>query len=163
MSTPPLESYPGWQEIPEEPLHSFQSLSPDTFPAPPVTESAPQDHNPVRNALLGPALATENAGIDQHILAIVCSALDETNQQLPLHRRVKPSLDSVLFGNGGTLDSLALGNFIVLLEHKLESYSGVSLDLTQDDPFSLATGHFRSVHSLTEYITGLFQADAEAS
>jgi acyl carrier protein len=89
------------------------------------------------------------------IVGVIYSALTELNHQLPKRGRVEQSLSTVLFGVGGRLDSLALANFIVILEEKLEMFLGFHIDLTQDDPFSSETGHFRSVQSLAHYISRL--------
>jgi acyl carrier protein len=60
-----------------------------------------------------------------------------------------------LFGDGGRLDSLALANLIVIVEGELEAAFGFQFDLTQDDPFSSETGHFKTVQSLVDYISRL--------
>lgn len=89
---------------------------------------------------------------NQAVLDVVYSGISDLNQQLPRDQRIEPFPSSVLFGNGGTLDSMALGNLIVILEQKLESFFGFSIDLTQDDPFSPTSGHFRTIHSLCDFV-----------
>jgi hypothetical protein len=42
-----------------------------------------------------------------------------------------------------------------LAEQKLEESYGFRVDLTEDDPFSPTTGHFRTVESLATYVTSL--------
>jgi acyl carrier protein len=91
------------------------------------------------------------------VVAAICSAISELNVQLPKGGHVEQSLDTVLFGAGGRLDSLALANFIVIAEQKLDESFGFHIDLTQDDPFSPETGHFQTVQSLVGYISGLVQ------
>jgi acyl carrier protein len=91
------------------------------------------------------------------IVGVIYSALSELNLQLPKGDQVEQSLSAVLFGAGGRLDSLALANFIVIAETKLEESLGFQIDLTQDDPFSPGTGHFQTVQSLVSYISGLVQ------
>jgi hypothetical protein len=87
------------------------------------------------------------------VIGVIYSALSELNIQLPKGEHVEQSLSTALFGVGGRLDSLALANFIVIAEEKLEAAFGYHLDLTQDDPFSLGTGHFQTVQSLVGYIS----------
>jgi acyl carrier protein len=89
------------------------------------------------------------------IVDVFYSAISELNLQLPKRDRVEQSLSTVLFGAGGRLDSLALANFIVMMETKLEKELGLRADLTLDDPFSPETGHFQTVQSLVSYISGL--------
>jgi acyl carrier protein len=91
------------------------------------------------------------------IVGVIYSALSELNLQLPKGDQVEQSLSTVLFGAGGRLDSLALANFIVIAETKLEESLGFQIDLTQDDPFSPGTGHFQTVQSLVSYISRLVQ------
>jgi acyl carrier protein len=91
------------------------------------------------------------------VVGVIYSALSELNLQRPKGEQVEPSLSTVLFGAGGRLDSLALANFIVIAESKLEEAFGGQIDLTQDDPFSPETGHFQTVQSLVDYVSGLVQ------
>lgn len=89
------------------------------------------------------------------VLRLIYESISDLNQQLPEQDRIRKSLSTVLFGAGGTLDSLGLANFIVILEQKLEESYGFRVDLTEDDPFSPTTGHFRTVNSLATYVSEL--------
>lgn len=89
------------------------------------------------------------------VLQVIYESISYLNVQLPQERRIEPSLSTVLFGAGGKLDSLGLANFIVIAEQKLEESFAFRIDLTEDDPFSPATGHFRTVHSLATYVSEL--------
>ena len=51
---------------------------------------------------------------------IVFKALDELNEQLSGKNKIKKSLDTVLFGQKGCLDSLGLVNLIVAVEQEIE-------------------------------------------
>ena len=86
------------------------------------------------------------------IVDVIYAALAELNLQLPKDRQIEQSLTTVLFGTGGKLDSLALVNFIVIAEEKMDGVFGFRIDLTQDDPFAPGTGHFRTVRTLVDYI-----------
>jgi acyl carrier protein len=99
---------------------------------------------------------TTSSPLDR-VVGVIYSALSEMNAQLPEGGRVEHSLSTVLFGAGGRLDSLALANFIVIAEQKLEESFGFQFDLTQEDPFSSETGHFRTVQSLVDYVSRLVQ------
>lgn len=90
-----------------------------------------------------------------NVLKVIYESISDLNLQLPQDRRMDPSLSTVLFGAGSRLDSLGLGNFIVIAEQKLEDHFGFRFDLTEDDPFSPATGHFRTVQSLADYVCEL--------
>jgi acyl carrier protein len=89
------------------------------------------------------------------VLAAIYEAIANLNLQLPLDQRIEKSPATVLFGAGGKLDSLGLANFIVLAEQKLEERLGLQVNLTEDDPFSPLTGHFRTIQSLATYVAEL--------
>ncbi len=86
------------------------------------------------------------------VTTALCLAITELNLHLPKHERLKADPSTPLFGNEGGLDSLGLANFIILVEDKLEEAVGIRLDLTEDDPFSPETGHFRTLGSLAQHI-----------
>jgi acyl carrier protein len=90
-----------------------------------------------------------------NVLKVIYQSISDLNLQLSPDRRMEQSANTVLFGAGTRLDSLGLGNFIVIAEQKLEEYFGFRFDLTEDDPFSPATGHFRTVQSLAAYVCEL--------
>jgi acyl carrier protein len=96
-----------------------------------------------------------------HVLKVIYASVSELNQQLPKEQRIEQTPTTVLFGDGGRLDSLGLANFIVITEQKLDESFGFQIDLTADDPFSSATGHFRTIHSLATYISDLVTRKTE--
>jgi acyl carrier protein len=102
-------------------------------------------------------LATERRRDVAEVLNLIYAAVAELNLQRSQKQQLKPSLDTALFGDGGSLDSLALGNFIVITEQRFEERFGFRIDLTENDPFSPATGHFRTIGSLATYISSLAQ------
>jgi len=86
-------------------------------------------------------------------LRVIYEAIADINLQLPQEQRIEKSPTTVLFGKDGKLDSLGLANFIVIVEQKIEEVLGLLIGLTEDDPFSPSTGHFRTVQSLASYIS----------
>jgi acyl carrier protein len=91
----------------------------------------------------------------EEVLKVIYESVSELNLQLPEGQRIEKSPAAVLFGAGGKLDSLALANFIVITEQKLDECFGCRVDLTQDDPFSPTTGHFGTIRSLATYVSKL--------
>ena len=89
------------------------------------------------------------------VLRVIYESVSDLNLQLPMEQRIEKSLSTILFGGGGKLDSLGLANFIVITEQKLEERYGFRIDLTEDDPFSPTTGHFRTIDSLATYVSEL--------
>jgi acyl carrier protein len=97
------------------------------------------------------------------ILKVIYESVSELNLQLSEGQRIENAPAAVLFGAGGKLDSLALANFIVITEQRLEDSFGCRIDLTQDDPFSPATGHFGTILSLATYVSRLVLPGVEGS
>jgi acyl carrier protein len=89
------------------------------------------------------------------VLKAIYESISDLNVQLPQEQRVEKSPQAVLFGAGGKLDSLSLANFIVIAEQKLYDSLGLQINLTEDDPFSPNTGHFRTIESLANYVSDL--------
>jgi acyl carrier protein len=107
---------------------------------------------------LEPSLKEPSQDRTSHLdgaLQVIYESISDLNLQLPEEQRIRKALSTVLFGGGGTLDSLRLANFIVITEQKLEESYGFRIDLTEDDPFSPTTGHFRTIESLATYVAEL--------
>ncbi len=92
------------------------------------------------------------------IVTAIHAAITEMNLHLPKNRQIEEDPQTVLFGAGGRLDSLGLANFIIIMEQQLEQSLGMRIDLTEDDPFSPETGHFRTLGTLARYIGSSFDA-----
>jgi acyl carrier protein len=103
------------------------------------------------------------AGRLDHVLKVIYESVSDLNLQLPREQRIEPSPATVLFGAGGRLDSLGLANFIVITEQKLDESFGFPIDLTENDPFSPATGHFRTIQVLATYISDLISSRPEGA
>ena len=86
---------------------------------------------------------------------LILEALAELNAQLPPGQKVPVSPDTLLFGQGGKLDSLSLVNFILLVEERLETEFGVSMTLADERAMSQRNSPFRSIQSLSEYVNQL--------
>jgi hypothetical protein len=92
---------------------------------------------------------------DQGVLKVIYESISDLNLQLSQQQWIEKSPHAVLFGAGGKLDSLGLANFIVIAEQKLYDSLGFRIDLTESDPFSPNTGHFRTIESLANYVSDL--------
>jgi acyl carrier protein len=85
---------------------------------------------------------------------IIFDAIEELNQHTRAERRVTKSLDAVLYGQSGALDSLGLVNLTVSIERRIEEQFGVSVSLLNEYG-SLFDESFRTVGSLCRYLEGL--------
>lgn len=91
----------------------------------------------------------------QTALKVIYSVIAELNLQRPRVQQIQQAPECVLFGAQGQLDSLDIANFIVLTEQLIHENFGISVDLTENDAFSVETGHMRTVDSLATHISHL--------
>jgi acyl carrier protein len=86
------------------------------------------------------------------VIQLIFDAIDEINEQLPEEQQLTKSVDMVLFGESGSLDSLGLVNFIVTIEQALEDHFDICVTLADEKAMSLKNSPFRTVETLGEYI-----------
>jgi acyl carrier protein len=89
------------------------------------------------------------------ILDLVYRVIDTTNRHLPPGKAIVKSPDAILFGESGNLDSLGLVNLIVNLEDEIQASLGISILLADERAMSQKKSPFRTVASLTEYLSTL--------
>lgn len=65
------------------------------------------------------------------------------------------SLDTVLYGDDGLLDSIQLVNLIVAVERRVEEIMGFSVAIADEKAISQRNSPFRTVRTLCEYISGI--------
>ena len=92
---------------------------------------------------------------NEQVLHAIYAAMDEVNPHLPQKLRMNKSMDTALYGQKGTLDSLALVTLIVAIQERVEQDLGVSVNLADDRTLSQENSPFQSVRTLAEYITQL--------
>ncbi len=86
---------------------------------------------------------------------IIYKAIDETNLLAPPEQHLEKSLNTVVFGDMGKLNSLGLVTFIVATEQKIEDETGISVTLADEKAMSQKNSPFRTVGTLAEYIDQL--------
>lgn len=101
-----------------------------------------------------------NAALASRVAAVLFDSVSELNEQLPQAARLRPSLETVLTGTGGSLDSLGLINFIVLAEEKLEDAFGRRISLIDGDVAGERAEVFSTLRTLTDYVIGLLENSA---
>ena len=87
----------------------------------------------------------------------VFSAIDDVNQLLPKNEKVDTKLESLLYAEGGKLDSLALVNLIVAIEEKIEAEFGALISLADDRAMSKKDSPFRTIRSLVNHLCVLLE------
>ena len=91
------------------------------------------------------------------VIQTIFEVIEEINPGIPESRRLNKSPDTVLFGEGGSLDSLGLVNFIVTTEQKIQESFGVTVVLADEKAMSLRNSPFRTVQTLAEYVSVLLK------
>lgn len=95
---------------------------------------------------------TDEPELKQRVVDVIYRAADDFNAEWEPEARITHSLDSLLFGRGGSLDSLGLVNFIVAVEQRLERELGVSLTLADERALAQETNPFSSIGALADYV-----------
>ena len=78
--------------------------------------------------------------------------IEELNRQLPPESKLKNSLDAILVGEGGALDSLGLITLIVSLEEAVQEETGICMELLEEELLIDSEGPFRTVGSIVNWI-----------
>jgi D-alanine--poly(phosphoribitol) ligase subunit 2 len=86
------------------------------------------------------------------IIQTIYGVVDEINLQQPDNGQLEKSLDTVLFGQNGKLDSLGLVNFVVAAEQNIEEALGVSVSVSDERAMSQKNSPFRTIGTLIDYI-----------
>jgi hypothetical protein len=96
------------------------------------------------------------SALDGRVMNALLEAVDEVNRQLPRGRRLARSPQAVLLGDASPLDSLALVNFMVAAEEKVEREFGVTLSLVDDAELS-PEGPYRTLATLAGHLQMLLE------
>tara|TARA_B110001469_G_scaffold116057_1_gene121008 strand:+ start:107 stop:400 length:294 start_codon:yes stop_codon:yes gene_type:complete len=89
---------------------------------------------------------------DKEVLAVIYECIDEVNRMLPTRSKLTKTVETVLAGDGGALDSLSLINLLVSLEEALKLKFGIEYFLLDESLLSDPTGPYRSVSHLSKWI-----------
>jgi acyl carrier protein len=95
------------------------------------------------------------ARMSETIMELIGASLREVNEDLRNPALDNPSVNTVLYGGRGNLDSISLVRFLVDLEDRLSATLGKPLVLGDDRAMSQARSPFRTVGSLVAYIEEL--------
>lgn len=88
----------------------------------------------------------------EKILELLYACIDTANRMQPSAAKLSKTPDTVLVGDSGVLDSLALISLLVDLEDALRTNLGVECSLIEDDLLADAQGPYRSIATLVELI-----------
>ncbi len=88
---------------------------------------------------------------------LVIESLKELNEELENEALESPTKETKLYGIDGVLDSLALVTLITDLEEKISDEFDKDITLADEKAMSQRNSPFRSVESLTNYISKLLE------
>lgn len=88
----------------------------------------------------------------EEITKIVINQVEQLNDTLPDNQKFTVNSDTILFGNGSSIDSLSLVSVIVDLEMLFSDEHGFDISLTDDRAMTREISPFDNVTSLVDYI-----------
>jgi D-alanine--poly(phosphoribitol) ligase subunit 2 len=91
----------------------------------------------------------------EKIVKIILEEVGILNEYLPESQQLELSPQTVLFGEEGSLDSLALVNLIVAVEERIEEDFDTTISLADERALSQTESPFRTISTLADYINSL--------
>ena len=89
------------------------------------------------------------------ILKGIYVAIDEVNEQLPEDQNLEKSLETVLLGSSGKLESVNLVNLLVAIEENIEEAFDIPISITDERAVSEKNSPFRTVETLCNFMLNL--------
>jgi acyl carrier protein len=93
----------------------------------------------------------------EKIEQLIVATLEEVTEVLEIQPADPISANTQIFGQRGFLSSMGLVTFITDLEERIEEELGETLILADDRAMSQERSPFRSISSLTQYVTLLLE------
>jgi acyl carrier protein len=93
---------------------------------------------------------------------IVYSSIGELNRELSKSQQLEKSPSTVLSGEGGGLDSIAIVSFQMILEEKIAEALGADVFLDFEQFVDSAGTETRTVESLIDHLLAIVDQDSSA-
>jgi acyl carrier protein len=101
--------------------------------------------------------AEEQVIMNDRITHLIYKAVDQINEQLEEGKKLEKSVETVLFGKSGKLDSLGVVNLIVATEEIIEDEFAVILTIADERAMSQKKSPFRTIGTLSNYVSSLLK------
>jgi len=88
---------------------------------------------------------------DEKVLELVYAACDVINRDLPEDDKIVKATETILHGEGASVDSLTIINLMLEVEAQVEQASGRRVSLMNADAFN--RGDFATVDSFSRYVS----------
>lgn len=89
----------------------------------------------------------------EEIQRVIFDTFASVNEDLEPEMQLAPKSDTIIFGSGGSLDSLGLVTFVVSLESNINDRFGTSVSLTDDAAMANGAAAFHTVQSLSDFLS----------
>ena len=89
--------------------------------------------------------------MDNTVYETIHSSVEEYNQMNDIKIDFKGP-QTVLMGEGGSLDSLGLVSFLILIEQKVQDVFSVDITIADDRAMSQKNSPFKTIETLAEYV-----------
>ncbi len=96
-------------------------------------------------------------GTRDRVVDIIIGSAEELNGSLEEPIELELGADAPLYGDDGSLDSLALVTLITTIEQELEDQFGSPVSLIDERAISSTLSPFRTVGSLADFATDLLE------
>jgi len=91
--------------------------------------------------------------VDQDLVwEVIVSAIGDVNPTLSADAKIEPRSDFVLLGANGSLDSLALVNFILSVENSFSEKTGQTITILDEQHIAGEDSPYSTLHSLAAHI-----------
>jgi acyl carrier protein len=97
----------------------------------------------------------------ERILQCIYPAIDEVNELLSDQEILEKSLDTILFGELSSLNSLDFLNLLMAVEENLEEEFSVPVTITDEKAVSVENSPFKTVQSLANYIESIINEPSD--
>ena len=91
----------------------------------------------------------------EKIIQVIFDAIDEINERYPEDQRLSKSVDTVLTGDSGVLDSLGLVSFVIAVEERIQYDLGKTI--CPADEIGNVDGPLRTAKTLVDHLINDFQ------
>ena len=98
----------------------------------------------------------------QTIANILFETIDEVNETLPEGNQLTKTLETALFGESRTLDSVSLVHLIIATEQRMEEEFDVTVTLADERAMSQSRSPFLTCETLVDYIYMLLTETSDA-
>jgi hypothetical protein len=86
------------------------------------------------------------------IVDLVYRTVDEVNEELDGEVKLEKNAETVLYGRGARIASMALVSFIVAVEDNLREAFGLSVTLANEKAMSMERSPFKTLGSMIDYV-----------